>query len=120
VVAIGPPVMMKGCAETTRPHEIRTLVSLNPVMVDGTGMCGGCRVKIGGEVKFACVDGPDFDGHKVDFDDLMSRLRRYASEERTAAQRWSENCRMKDMASAVPPSAELLELPDPFDEVHGG
>jgi NAD(P)H-flavin reductase len=94
VVAIGPPVMMKGCAEATRPHGIRTLVSLNPIMVDGTGMCGGCRVKIGDEVKFACVDGPDFDGHKVDFDDLMTRLRRYKQEEQVALDRWSEQCRL--------------------------
>lgn len=64
VIAIGPPIMMKGCAEATRVHKIRTVVSLNPVMVDGTGMCGGCRVKIGDQVKFACVDGPDFDGHQ--------------------------------------------------------
>ena len=77
VVAIGPPVMMQACAETTRPHGIHTMVSLNPIMVDGTGMCGGCRVKLGDAVKFACVDGPDFDGHLVDFDDLMMRLRRY-------------------------------------------
>ena len=61
--------MMKACVETTRPHAIKTIVSLNPIMVDGTGMCGGCRVKVGDEVKFACVDGPDFDGHQVDFDD---------------------------------------------------
>ena len=120
VVAIGPPVMMKGCAEATRARKVRTLVSLNPIMVDGTGMCGGCRVKIGDAVKFACVDGPDFDGHKVDFDDLMSRLRRYAREERAAAARWSEGCRMKDLADPVHPSVELLELPDPFDEVKGG
>jgi NAD(P)H-flavin reductase len=93
VVAIGPPIMMKACAEATRPHAIKTIVSLNPIMVDGTGMCGGCRVKIGDEVKFACVDGPDFDGHKVDFDDLMMRLKRYAEEEKVALDRWSENCR---------------------------
>ena len=120
VVAIGPPVMMKGCAEATRARKIKTVVSLNPIMVDGTGMCGGCRVKIGGEVKFACVEGPDFDGHQVDFDDLMSRLRRYAREERAAAERWSEGCRMKDLADPVGPAVELLELPDPFDEVKGG
>jgi sulfide dehydrogenase subunit beta len=120
VVAIGPPVMMKGCAEATRAHKIKTVVSLNPIMVDGTGMCGGCRVKIGGEVKFACVDGPDFDGHKVDFDDLMSRLRRYAKEERAAAERWSANCRMQSVADPAAPALELLELPDPFDEVKGG
>ena len=120
VVAIGPPVMMKGCAEATRARKIKTVVSLNPIMVDGTGMCGGCRVKIGGEVKFACVEGPDFDGHQVDFDDLMSRLRRYAREERAAAERWSEGCRMKNLADPVGPAVELLELPDPFDEVKGG
>lgn len=94
VVAIGPPIMMKACAEVTRPHKIKTIVSLNPIMVDGTGMCGGCRVKIGDEVKFACVDGPDFDGHKVDFDDLMTRLKRYREEEAVAVKRWSEDCRM--------------------------
>ena len=120
VVAIGPPVMMKGCAEATRPHKIKTLVSLNPIMVDGTGMCGGCRVKIGDQVRFACVDGPDFDGHQVDFDDLMTRLRRYTQVERAALERWSANCRMKDLADPAAPAAELLELPDPFEEVKGG
>jgi sulfide dehydrogenase subunit beta len=94
VVAIGPPVMMKGCAEATRARKIKTLVSLNPIMIDGPGMCGGCRVKIGSEVKFACVDGPDFDAHKVDFDDLMMRLRRFVPQERSALERWSEKCRM--------------------------
>ena len=93
VVAIGPPIMMKACAETTRPHGIKTTVSLNPIMVDGTGMCGGCRVRVGGRIKFACVDGPDFDGHEVDFDDLMTRLRRFKQEEQVALDRWSENCR---------------------------
>ncbi|TAK40317.1 MAG: sulfide/dihydroorotate dehydrogenase-like FAD/NAD-binding protein [Betaproteobacteria bacterium] len=102
VVAIGPPVMMKGCAEATRERKVRTLVSLNPIMVDGTGMCGGCRVKIGDEVKFACVDGPDFDGHKVDFDDLMSRLRRYRDEERAALERWSESCRLMNQEPVLP------------------
>ena len=101
VVAIGPPIMMKGCAETTRPHKIKTMVSLNPLMVDGTGMCGGCRVKIGDKVKFACVDGPDFDAHKVDFDDLMTRLRRYTKEERMALDHWEKSCRMhKQIESA--------------------
>jgi len=132
VIAIGPPLMMKACAEATRPHAIKTIVSLNPIMVDGTGMCGGCRVKIGDTVKFACVEGPEFDAHKVDFDDLMTRLRRYAEQEKTAVERWSENCRMRDQMDPsasgmlkslrVPPevSRELLELPDPFDEVLGG
>ena len=86
---------MRGCVETTRPYGIKTMVSLNPVMVDGTGMCGGCRVKIGGQVKFACVDGPDFDGHQVDFDDLMTRLRRYKEEERVALEGWEDSCRMR-------------------------
>ncbi len=98
VVAIGPPVMMRVCAEVTRLHRIRTTVSLNPIMVDGTGMCGGCRVKVGDQVKFACVDGPDFDGHLVDFDDLTARLRRYAAEERLANQRWEESCRLRAQA----------------------
>ena len=97
VIAIGPPIMMKSCAETTRPYKIKTMVSLNPIMVDGTGMCGGCRVKIGDQVKFACVDGPDFDGHLVDFDDLMTRLRRYTTEERMALDHWEKEkgCRMQ-------------------------
>ncbi len=116
-VAIGPPVMMKACAEATRPHKIRTLVSVNPIMVDGTGMCGGCRVKVGDRVKFACVDGPDFDGHLVDFDDLMSRLKRFAKDEEAALKRWSEGCRMDEK---VVESTESLELPDPVEEVRGG
>jgi NAD(P)H-flavin reductase len=98
VLAIGPPVMMRACAEVTRPYGIRTLVSLNPIMVDGTGMCGGCRVKVGGQVRFACVDGPDFDGHQVDFDDLAMRLKRYAEEERAALERWTAACRMRTQA----------------------
>jgi NAD(P)H-flavin reductase len=118
VIAIGPPVMMKACAEATRPHKIKTVVSLNPVMVDGTGMCGGCRVRIGGEVKFACVDGPDFDGHQVDFEDLTTRLKRFAAEEKSALERWSESCRMKIPAKGA--AGDPLELPDPFEEVRGG
>ena len=94
VVAIGPPVMMKACADATRAAKIKTMVSVNPIMVDGTGMCGGCRVKVGDKVKFACVDGPDFDGHLVDFDDLMMRLQRYTTVEKEAHKRWSESCRM--------------------------
>jgi NAD(P)H-flavin reductase len=88
LVAIGPPVMMRACAELTRPLGIKTVVSLNPIMVDGTGMCGGCRVKIGNTTKFACVDGPEFDGHQVDFDDLLMRLRRFQPEEKVALERW--------------------------------
>lgn len=124
VVAIGPPIMMKACAETTRPHAIKTIVSLNPIMVDGTGMCGGCRVKIGDEVKFACVDGPDFDGHKVDFNDLMMRLKRYREEEKAALDRWSEHCRMMNQVAPVLKAGEaanaLMDLPDPFEETLGG
>ena len=95
VVAIGPPIMMKGAAETTRPHHLKTIVSLNPVMVDGTGMCGGCRVKIGEQVRFACVDGPDFDGHQVDFVDLMARLARFKPTEKEALAHWEESCRIR-------------------------
>lgn len=127
VIAIGPPIMMKACAEATRPHKIKTVVSTNPIMVDGTGMCGGCRVKVGGQVKFACVDGPDFDGHQVDFDDLMSRLRRFNQAEQAAMKRWSESCRMKHpigggAAGPLSPdqAGEPLELPDPFEEARGG
>ena len=81
VWAIGPVIMMKVVANLTKKYEIKTIVSLNPIMVDGTGMCGGCRVIIGGKIKFACVDGPEFDGHKVDFDNLMLRNRRFLKEE---------------------------------------
>jgi sulfide dehydrogenase subunit beta len=95
VVAIGPPIMMKGCADATRAQGIKTIVSLNPVMVDGTGMCGGCRVKIGDRIRFACVDGPDFDGHQVDFDDLMARLGRYKPTEKAALEAWQESCRLR-------------------------
>ncbi|NYT01990.1 MAG: sulfide/dihydroorotate dehydrogenase-like FAD/NAD-binding protein [Methanosarcinales archaeon] len=82
VVAIGPVPMMRAVSEMTRPCNIKTLVSLNPIMIDGTGMCGGCRVSVGGEIRFACVDGPEFDGHQVDFDELMQRLQAYRAEER--------------------------------------
>jgi len=83
-VAIGPPIMMKFCAETTRPYAVKTIVSLNTIMVDGTGMCGGCRVTVGDEVKFVCCDGPEFDGHKVDFDNMMRRLGSYKAHEGNA------------------------------------
>ncbi len=84
VFAIGPVPMMKFLCEVTRPHSIKTIVSLNPIMVDATGMCGACRVSVGGETKFACVDGPEFDGHQVDFDLLIKRLRMYSNEEEAA------------------------------------
>jgi len=86
VFAVGPTVMMKAVADLTRPHAIRTTASLNPIMVDGTGMCGGCRVEVGDETKFACVDGPDFDAHQVNFDLLMARQRMYHHDESQAAQ----------------------------------
>ena len=84
VWAIGPVIMMKVVADVTKKYDIKTMVSLNPIMVDGTGMCGGCRVIVGGEIKFACVDGPEFDGHKVDFGNLMLRNRRFLKEEEHA------------------------------------
>ncbi len=88
VVAIGPIPMMKFVCEVTKPYNMKTMVSLNPIMIDGTGMCGGCRVTVGGEIKFACVDGPDFDGHQVDFDELMRRNSFYREQER------SKECRL--------------------------
>ena len=84
VIAIGPVIMMKFVEKLTRELDLPLIVSLNPIMIDGTGMCGGCRVRVGGEIKFACVDGPDFDGHEVDFDELMSRNRTYTEKERQA------------------------------------
>ncbi len=81
VIAIGPLIMMKFVAELTKKYGIKTIVSMNPIMVDGTGMCGGCRVTVGGKTKFACVDGPDFDGHEIDFDEAMRRQNIYKSEE---------------------------------------
>ena len=84
VIAIGPLIMMKFVCLTTKEYDQKTIVSMNPIMVDGTGMCGGCRLTVGGKMKFACVDGPDFDGHEVDFDEAMSRARSYLDFERHA------------------------------------
>lgn len=92
VFAIGPAIMMKFVAKTTQPYQVRTLVSLNSIMIDGTGMCGGCRVSVDGRTKFVCVDGPDFDAHQVDFDLLMARQRAYLEEEKVARHR----CRLQD------------------------
>ena len=86
-IAIGPVPMMRAVAEVTRPHGIKTMVSLNPIMVDATGMCGACRVTVGGTTKFVCVDGPEFDGHKVDFKELVLRNRAYLREEKAAMER---------------------------------
>jgi len=88
VIAIGPSIMMKFAARTTEPFGVPTMVSLNPIMVDGTGMCGCCRVSVGGETKFACVDGPDFDGHQVDWDLLLARQRSYLDEEKLSFGQW--------------------------------
>jgi NAD(P)H-flavin reductase len=90
VVAIGPAIMMKVVSDQTRERHIPTLVSLNSIMIDGTGMCGGCRVAVGGEAKFVCVDGPEFDGHQVDFDLLIKRLRTYLPQEAEARERYQE------------------------------
>jgi len=88
VIAIGPSIMMKFCAKTTEPFGVKTIVSLNPIMVDGTGMCGCCRVSVGGVTKFTCVDGPEFDGHQVDWDLLFARQRIYLDEEKLSLERW--------------------------------
>ncbi len=99
VIAIGPIPMMKFVSLTTKPYGIKTIVSLNPIMIDGTGMCGGCRVTVGGEIKFACVDGPDFDGHLVDFDELMNRNSIYR--EREAETTETHMCRMDKLANEL-------------------
>jgi len=95
VVVVGPAIMMKAVVALTKPKAIPTLVSLNPIMVDGTGMCGGCRVSVGGETKFACVDGPEFDGLQVDFDELMHRQRFYLEEEERSSHYCKLNPRRK-------------------------
>lgn len=103
VVTIGPPIMMKFVAETTRPFGIKTLASLNTIMIDGTGMCGGCRVSVGGKTKFVCVDGPEFDAHLVDWDGMMLRLRAYKPLEDEAHKALHEGgqCRLDSLADAV-------------------
>jgi ferredoxin--NADP+ reductase len=98
VIAIGPPIMMKVVCDVTRPYGIKTMVSLNPIMIDGTGMCGGCRVTVGGKTKFACVDGPDFDGHQVDFNELMRRLSMYKDTEKASIER--HLCRLEEQINA--------------------
>ncbi len=95
VFAVGPVPMMRAVAEATRPFGIKTVVSLNPIMVDGTGMCGSCRVSVGGKTRFACVDGPEFDGHEVDFRELGVRLQTYVKEERLALEHLQRSCRCK-------------------------
>ena len=97
VIAIGPPIMMKFACKTTEPYKIPTTVSLNTIMIDGTGMCGGCRVSVGGETKFVCVDGPEFDGHKVDFDNMMMRMKAFKPQETEAFHK----CKMQAQADAL-------------------
>jgi ferredoxin--NADP+ reductase len=99
VYAVGPVPMMRAVANLTRGLGVHTIVSLNPVMIDGTGMCGGCRVSLGNETKFACVDGPEFDGHKVNFDELQDRLGTYREFEKEALACSSENCRLEKQIS---------------------
>ena len=111
VIAIGPMIMMRGCADTTRPYGIKTMVSLNPLMVDGTGMCGGCRVKVGDKVKFACVDGPDFDGHKVDFADMMTRKSEWRSI--TGMKRRVAACKRPSTTRPVRKKRPNASRPDP-------
>jgi ferredoxin--NADP+ reductase len=97
VVAIGPPIMMKFCALTTKPYGVFTTVSLNTIMIDGTGMCGGCRVTIGGKTKFVCVDGPEFDGHQVDWDNMMMRMKSFKERETEDFHK----CRMEAQADSL-------------------
>jgi NAD(P)H-flavin reductase len=103
VIAIGPVPMMKAVVNTTREPKIKTYVSLNPIMVDGTGMCGACRVTVGGKTKFACVDGPDFDGHEVDFDEMTKRQKMYHRYEKLAYDKFLEDdhCRLAKAAAEL-------------------
>ena len=123
VVAIGPIPMMKACSETTRPFGIPTIVSLNSIMVDGTGMCGSCRVTVGGKMKFACVDGADFDGHLVSFDELSLRQKRFEREEKAAMERFrSESAKLASMPAAPEPNGKprtFCELPEPVAAAPG-
>ena len=114
-IAIGPPIMMKFCAKTTRPYGVATLVSLNTIMVDGTGMCGGCRVMVDGVAKYVCVDGPEFDGHTVDFDGMMRRQAMYKPEEAASLERYRENdpsCMMQASVAAAVSETETGPVPN--------
>jgi ferredoxin--NADP+ reductase len=104
-IAIGPPIMMKFCAETTRPYGVKTFASLNSIMVDGTGMCGGCRVTVGGVVKFVCVDGPEFDAHQIDWESMLKRMGTYKQREALAKERALEKreaCKLSTLNSQLP------------------
>jgi ferredoxin/flavodoxin---NADP+ reductase len=107
--AIGPAIMMKFVAATTRPFNVPTIVSLNTVMIDGTGMCGGCRVLLDGGAKFVCVDGPEFDAHQVNWELLMSRLSYYKAEEKQALERWEHQCKLDAAVAAAEVSAAGAE-----------
>lgn len=98
VITIGPLVMMQAVSNMTRPYGIQTMVSMNPIMMDGTGMCGACRVTVNGEMKFACIDGPEFDGHKVNFGEVLNRLKMYLPEEKLAMDRYKESLEAKFLA----------------------
>src|SRR5659263_75720 len=100
IYAIGPGIMMKFCCKTTEEYGVKTIVSLNSIMVDGTGMCGACRVSVGGETKFVCVDGPEFDGHQVDFDLLMSRQRQYLKQEKESLDAYLSHVAVSDVAGS--------------------
>ena len=115
-IAIGPPVMMKFCSKVTHPYGVPTLVSLNTIMVDGTGMCGGCRVMVEGQARYVCVDGPEFDGHKVDFDGMMRRQAMYKPEEAASLERYRENdpsCMMQPAVAAAVSEGERPAEPEP-------
>ncbi len=99
VIAIGPPIMMKFASKTTEPYHVPTVVSLNTIMVDGTGMCGGCRVTVGDETKFVCVDGPEFDAHKVDFDTMLTRMKSYKPQEQEAAHKCNLDIQAEKLAA---------------------
>jgi ferredoxin--NADP+ reductase len=101
VWAIGPAVMMKFVAMATKPYNVKTIVSLNTIMIDGTGMCGGCRVVLDDGAQFVCVDGPEFDAHKVNWDILLSRLRFYGEQERLAVERWKHQCKLDSAVAGV-------------------
>ncbi len=96
VIAIGPLVMMRAICDMTKKYGIKTIISMNPIMIDGTGMCGGCRLTVGGKTKFACVDGPDFDGHEVDFDEAIKRSRTYFDMEKESTREY--NCHLMEGA----------------------
>ncbi|MGE5276181.1 MAG: sulfide/dihydroorotate dehydrogenase-like FAD/NAD-binding protein [Acidobacteriota bacterium] len=118
-IAIGPPLMMKFCSKTTEPYGVPTLVSLNTIMVDGTGMCGGCRVMVEGVARYVCVDGPEFDGHRVDFDGMMRRQAMYRPEEAASLERYRENdpsCYLQPAVAAAVSESEGPAEPKPAEK----